>query len=77
MKILLIIALVILAIRALTKNIYFSVYTDLHRRMKEDMNQYRERERKREGEVTIETKAKTGRNKNNDEGEYVDYTEIK
>lgn len=61
----------------MTKNIYFSVYTDLHRRMKEDMNQYREQERKREGEVTIETTAKAGRNKNTDEGEYIDYTEIK
>lgn len=87
MKIFLVIILILLGIRALRKNIYFSVYSDLSRKMNEEQNRYREVARKREGQVTIDTtkppnpqrgnKKASAQNKNNDDGEYVDYTEIK
>ena len=77
MKIILVIILVILGIRVLRKNIYFSVYSNLHRKMNEEQNRYREEARKREGQVTIDTSQSAFKNKNNDDGEYVDYTEIK
>ena len=77
MKFLVILILVILAIRVLRKNIYFSVYSDLSRKMNEEQNRYREEARKREGQVTIDTSKSAFKNKNNDDGEYVDYTEIK
>ena len=62
---------------ALRKKIHFSVYSDLNRRMKDEQNRYREEAKKREGQVTIDTSRSTSKNKNNDDGEYVDYTEIK
>lgn len=77
MKFLVILILIILAIRVLRKNIYFSAYTNLNRKMKDDMNRYREEERKREGQIIIDSSRVSGKNKNNDDGEYVDYTEIK
>ncbi|HKR06501.1 MAG TPA: hypothetical protein VJY62_17840 [Bacteroidia bacterium] len=77
MKVLLIIILVILAIRVLRKNIYFSVYSDLSRKMNKEQNRYREETRKREGQVTIDTSQSASKNKDKDDGEYVDYTEIK
>ncbi len=42
-------------------------------------NQYRQQEefRKREGEVTVESKPQKDRNHQTDEGEYVDYEEVK
>jgi hypothetical protein len=77
MKVLLIIILIILCIRVLRKNIYFSVYSDLSRKMNEQQNRYRAEAKKREGQVTIDTSKSAYKNKNNDDGEYVDYTEIK
>jgi hypothetical protein len=77
MKVILVIILVILAIRVLRKNIYFSAYTNLNRKMKDDMNRYREEERKREGQIIIDSSKVSRKNKNDDDGEYVDYTEIK
>ncbi|MEO5571700.1 MAG: DUF4834 family protein [Bacteroidia bacterium] len=87
MKVFLVIILILLGIRALRKNIYFSVYSDLNRKMNEEQNRYREEAKKREGHITIDTiqplspqkgnKKSSSKNKNNDDGEYVDYTEIK
>ena len=77
MKVLIIILLIVLAIRVLRKNIYFSVYSDLSRKMNEEQNRYREEAKKREGQVTIDTSRSSSKNKNNDDGEYVDYSEIK
>lgn len=77
MKVILIIILVILGIMALKKKIRFSAYSDLTRKMNEEQNRYREEARKREGQVTIDTSKSAFKNKNKDDGEYVDYTEIK
>ena len=77
MKVILIIILVILAIRVIRKNIYFSVYSNLSRKMNEEQNRFREEAKKREGQVTIDTSRSANKNRNNDDGEYVDYTEIK
>lgn len=77
MKILLIIILIILGIRALTRNIYFSVYSDLSRKMRENKHHYQDEASKQEGEVTIDVSGAPKKNKTNDDGEYVDYTEVK
>ena len=77
MKFLVILILVILAIRVLRKNIYFSVYSDLNSKKNEEQKRYREEAKKREGQVTIDTSQSVFKNKNDDDGEYVDYTEIK
>jgi hypothetical protein len=45
--------------------------------MNEQQNRYRAEAKKREGQVTIDTSKSAYKNKNNDDGEYVDYTEIK
>lgn len=77
MKVILIIILVILGLRVFRKNIHFSVYTDLNRKKNEEQKRYREEAKKREGQVTIDTSKSAFKNKNDDDGEYVDYTEIK
>lgn len=77
MKFLIIIVLIILGIRMLRKSVYFSVYSNLNRKMQDDIKKYQGQQSKREGEVTIDTSGAGKRNKNNDDGEYVDYTEVK
>jgi hypothetical protein len=77
MKVFIIIVLILLGLRALRKNIYFSVYSDLNRKMNDEMNRQREEAKRREGRVTIDTSQSSIRNKHDDDGEYVDYTEIK
>lgn len=77
MKIFIILVLIILALRALSKNIYFSFYSDLKKKMNED--RMRPDKMQREGQVTIDKSiaSRRGKNNNSDDGEFVDYTEVK
>jgi hypothetical protein len=62
---------------ALKRKIHFSVYSDLNRKINEEQNRYREEAKKNEGRVTIDTSKSANKKTNSDDGEYVDYTEIK
>jgi hypothetical protein len=67
MKTLLILLLIILAIVAWRKNFHIHIYRagNFHPR------------RKKEGEVTLDTSKARQKHRNNNQGEYVDFTEIK
>jgi hypothetical protein len=69
-KLILITLLVLLLIRMIAQSV-FAFYAGVYE------NSFKNPERKREGEVTIENKPKLDKKISKDDGQYVDYEEVK
>lgn len=73
-RFLLILFLIYFMVRIFTRYVLKSYLKNVQRNMENQQNQYN---RKKEGDVTINTKPKTDKKIDKDEGDYVDFEEIK
>lgn len=73
-KFLLILLLIFILIRIVTRYAFRSYVKNVQRNFEESKNRYNQRP---EGDVKINTKAKQSKKINKDEGDYVDFEEVK
>lgn len=72
-RFLLILFLIYFIVRIFTRYIFRSYFKKMQGNFEDQQNQYN----KKEGDVTINTKSGKGKKIDKDEGDYVDYEEIK
>lgn len=73
-RFLLILFLIYFIVRIFTRYIFRSYFKNMQRNFGNQQNQHNN---KKEGDVTINTKSGKGKKIDKDEGDYVDYEEIK
>ena len=77
MKYLLWFIIIILVIRMFRRSIFISVQRNVNEQMKDHMNRQQQASQKPAGTVTIEGQKQNENGKKSDDGDYVDYEEIK
>jgi membrane protein implicated in regulation of membrane protease activity len=74
LKFILIVFLVFFILKFIAQYFLRSFLKNMQKNSSDQQTQYNQ---KKEGDVTINTKAKTGKKIDKDEGDYIDYEEIK
>ena len=74
LKFILIVFLVFFILKFIAQYFLRSFLKNMQKNSRDQQTQYNQ---KKEGDVTINTKAKTGKKIDKDEGDYIDYEEIK
>lgn len=78
MKFILWFIIIVLVIRMVRKNIFISVQRSFNQQMKNQMDDQNQYPKKPEGTVTIEKETKKSiKEKNRDDGDFIDYEELK
>jgi membrane protein implicated in regulation of membrane protease activity len=72
-RFLLILFAIFFLVRIITRYALRRYFTNMQNNFQNQQNQYNQ---KKEGDVTINTKPKTGKKINKDEGDYVDFEEL-
>lgn len=73
-RFLLILFVIYFIVKIFTRFVLGSYFKNMQRNFENQQNQYN---KKKEGDVTINTKPKTNKKIDKDEGDYIDYEEIK